>query len=265
MKKIKAALRNLADRLTYREGDLAKSRRRARHFRQLAEREHDRGVNAEANGRPVRAARFHRRAEARQRKAIYWKGRIKADLAAITNLKARVDKRQAELAEWIKEHGVTFEGENKVVGGTPRQRIRAAILRAYANWKAGTQPGYYSMSGGTRDYDHAINHYASGRIWDCSTFADGIYLCCGLEAPSGPRTRELGGWTGTEAEHGRIVPESQAKTGDLVLYGPAPHHHVEVVLDPDEKTTIGHGSPPIDPGVFDLFGDGDYVVRTYVD
>jgi hypothetical protein len=49
-----------------------------------------------------------------------------------------------------------------------------------------------------------------------------------------------------------------------VLYGPAPHHHVEVVLDPREKTTVGHGSPPIDIGVFDLFGDGDYIIRRYV-
>ncbi len=264
MKTIKAAIQNLSDRLTYRRGDLAKSRRRAKHFRELAQTEHDRQLRAEDKGRFARAERFQRRAEQRQRKAIYWKGRVKQDLAAVENLEVRLAKRQDELEQWIKEHGVVFEGENKVRGGTPHQRLRAAILRAAANYRRGTQPGYYSQSGGARDYDHAINHYPGGRIWDCSTFADGVYLCCGLEAPSGPRTRELGGYTGTQGEHGRRIPEVDAKSGDLVLYGSFPYHHVEVVLDPGDKTTIGHGSPPIDIGKFDLFGDSDYHVRRYV-
>lgn len=264
MKKIKAALQNLTDKLTYREGDLAKSRRRAKRFRILAENEHDRQLQAEANGRPLKAARHKRRAERRQVKAIYWKGRIKADLAAITNLRERVDKREAELDEWIKEHGVRFTGPNKVEGGTPHQRLRAAILRAYRNWKAGIQPGYYSMSGGARDYPHGLKGYPPGRIWDCSTFADAVYFCCGLPSPSGEHGFTAGGWTGTEGEHGKHIDPSDAQPGDLVLYGSFPHHHVEVVLDPDERTTIGHGSPPIDPGVFDLFGDGDYIVRRYV-
>jgi len=265
VKKIRAALRNLADRLTYRRGDLAKSRRRARHFRHLAEREHDRQLQAAANGRPLKAERHRRRAERRHIKAVYWRGRIKVDLAAIENLEARVAKRERELAEWIREHGVTFTGPNKVEGGTPHQRLRAAILRAHRNWKNGTQPGYYSMSGGPRDYAHGLKGYPPGRIWDCSTFADAMYFVCGLPSPSGPRGYELGGWTGTEGEHGKIVATEDARPGDLILYGRAyPHHHVEVVLDPDERITIGHGSAPIDPGVFDLFGDGDYVIRRYV-
>jgi len=72
------------------------------------------------------------------------------------------------------------------------------------------------------------------------------------------------GWTGTEGEHGTRVSEDGAKTGDLVLYGPFPHHHVEVVDNPKLKTTVGHGSPPIDQGVFDLFGDGNYEIRRYI-
>lgn len=264
MDRIKKALRALADRLVYREGDLATSRRRAKHFRLLAEREHRRHLKAEAQGRALRADRFRRRAEARQRKAIYWKGRIKADLAAITNLKARVAKREAELDAYMKTHGVTFTGPNKVEGGKPHQRMHAALLRAYQNWRNGSQPGYYSMSGGPRDYAHALKGYPSGRIWDCSTFADGIYFVCGLASPSGSNAYETGGWTGTEGEHGKRIDPNAARPGDLVLYGAFPHHHVEVVLDPGERTTIGHGSPPIDPGVFDLFGDGDYIVRRYV-
>jgi Cdc6-like AAA superfamily ATPase len=124
MKKIKDALKHLADRLTYRKGDLKKARGLAKNFRELAQREHDRQLRAEAHGHPRRAARLKRRAEARQLKAIYWKGRIKADLAAIHNLNERIEKRTAELDEWMKTHGVTFTGPNKVEGGTPHQRLR---------------------------------------------------------------------------------------------------------------------------------------------
>lgn len=262
MKKIKAAIGHLVDRITYRRGDLAKSRRRAKHFRELTEREHKRHLKAERLGRTVRAERFRRRAESRQRKAIYWKGRIKDDLAAITNLNERVDKREAELEDWIKEHGVVFEGPNKVRGGTPHQRLRAAALKAMANYRAGEQPGYYSMEGGPRDYTHALKGYPPGRIWDCSTYADGLYFVCDLPSPSGERGFELGGWTGTEGEHGHQVSLANAKPGALILYGPFPHHHVEVLIG--DGMTSGHGSPPVDPGIPDLFGDGDFIVREYV-
>jgi len=248
--------------LTYRKGNLAKARRLAKHFRLLAQREHDRQVKAEGQGHPAKAERHRRRAEARQDKAIYWKGRVKIDVAAIESLGERIEKRQAELDQWMKEHGVTFEGPNKVRGGTPHQRLRAAALKAAANYRAGTQPGYYSMEGGARDYAHALFHYPHGRIWDCSTFADGLYFVCDLESPSGPSGFTVGGFTGTEGEHGKQVSLADAKPGALVLYGPFPHHHVEVLIDDD--LTIGHGSPPIDPGVPDLFGDGDFIVREYV-
>jgi hypothetical protein len=264
VEKIKAAIQNLTDRLTARKADVGKSRRRAKHFRALAEAEHAAQLRAEANGRPRRAARHRRRAEARQAKAIYWKGRVKADLAATTDLQERLDKRLAEADKWAAANKVHFEGENKVVGGSKRKRLRAALHRAASNYRAGTQPGYYSQEGAARAYSHGLYHYPGGHIWDCSTFGDGIYLCAGVEAPSGPNTRVNGGWTGTMGEHGREIPESQADTGDLVLYGPFPHHHVEVVDDASAKTTIGHGSPPIDPGVFDLFGDGDYIIRRYI-
>lgn len=263
--KIKQALRNLKDRLTYREGDLDKSRRRAKKFSALAAEEHRAQKRLEREGKTVRAAYRRRRASARQKKAVYWKGRLKTDLAAKTDLLKRVKKREDELAEWVKAHGVQQLGENKFRGGDPHERIAAAAMKACANWRAGTQPGYYSMSGGARDYDHAINHYPAGRIWDCSTFADGVYLCCGEEAPSGPRTRELGGWTGTQFEHGHTVSRAEAKPGDLILYGSsAPGHHVEVLVDAEQGITIGHGSAPVDPGVIDLFGDGDYTIRRYV-
>ena len=48
-----------------------------------------------------------------------------------------------------------------------------------------------------------------------------------------------------------------------MLSGPNPHHPVELSVGPGDKT-IGHGSAPVDPGVINLFGDGDYIIRSYV-
>ena len=52
-----------------------------------------------------------------------------------------------------------------------------------------------------------------------------------------------------------------------VIYGTGVGFHVEAFVGPGEKDhqgsqfadlTIGHGSAPIDPGVIDLLGDGNY-------
>lgn len=248
MAKIKERLAALAEKLVSNEANLRKAQRRHKKFRLKAE------------GISDKQSRAYKRAHA---KAIYWKGRVKQQQRRINHLERSTAEVELELEKWKKDHKVTIRG-SKVTGGTPRQRLKAALLRAMLNYRTGKLAGYYSQSGGARDYLHAIYHYALGRIWDCATFGDGVYLCCGLTAPSGPNTLTAGGWTGTQGEHGKRIPESQAQVGDLVLYGPFPHHHVEVVLDPVRKTTVGHGSPPIDEGVFDLFGDGDYIVRTYV-
>lgn len=280
MAKLKAALQAIAEKLVSNEALLAKARRRHKKFRQKAEHNHAEQLKAQEaaqkhliygpdenvpKGEALlrKADRCKHRAERAHDKSVYWKGRIKQQVARVHHLEKSQSELEAELAKWKKQHGVEIHGA-RVRGGTARQRLKAALLRAMLNYRTGKLPGYYSQSGGPRDYLHAIYHYALGRIWDCSTFADGVYICCDLEAPSGPNTLTAGGWTGTEGEHGRRVSTSEAQVGDLVLYGPRPHHHVEVVLDPQRKTTVGHGSPPVDEGIFDLFGDSDYEIRSYL-
>ena len=95
-----------------------------------------------------RAGAFKKRAEHSHVKAVYWKGRVRRDADAIDALEALEDKLEADLAKWIKEHGVTFEGHNKVIGGTAPQRSKAAQARAMLNYRNGDQPGYYSMRKG---------------------------------------------------------------------------------------------------------------------
>lgn len=260
MNPFKEKLETLFEKLTRNKEVLAKCRRRAKKFREIAEQN---SKIYRQSGEKDQKAKV--RAERASKKSIYWKGRIKKQLARIHFLNDRVAEVEKDAAKWNKENHVRVE-KNKVYGAekNPHGALRAAILAAYNNWKSGDLAGYYSQSGGARDYLHTLYHYALHRIWDCSTFADGVYICCGLTAPSGARTLETGGWTGTQGARGTPVSEEKALPGDLVLYGPYPHHHVEVVLDPKSRTTIGHGSPPIDPGVFDLFGDGDYIIRRYV-
>lgn len=257
----KERLEKVWEKLTFQKDVLGKARRRAKKFRLRAE--HNEEVFRKSN-------KTNRRAETRAKRSWkkyeYWRGRIKSTLVKIHHLEDLVEKIEKEQEKYNKTHGFKVE-KNNVIGPVeerPHEALKAALLAAYRNWKNGDLPGYYSQSGGARDYLHTLYHYALHRIWDCSTFADGVYICCKLPAPSGPRTLELGGWTGTQGEHGKKIDPSDAQPGDLVLYGSFPHHHVEVVLDPKTRTTVGHGSPPIDLGVFDLFGDGNYIVRRYV-
>ncbi len=277
MRAIKEALGRLAEKLKVNHARLAYARRRRRYTNRRAIANHDKAVRyrraadtARSNDRPRKAAkrdRIARRCASRAHdfsaKSQWWVGRIKELIRKIEHLEKSVAEKQAEAEKWKKKHKVVVEG-NKVRGGTRRQRLKVAQKVAVANCASGKQNNYYSMYGGPRDYDHTLAGYAYGRIWDCSTYGDGVYLCCGLEAPSGPNTPTAGGYTGTQGANGRIVKESEAKTGDLVLYGAYPHHHVEIVDDPDQRTTTGHGSSPIDAGIFDLFGDGNYIIRRYL-
>ena len=57
---------------------------------------------------------------------------------------------------------------------------------------------------------------------------------------------------------GRYIGRDQLKPGDLVLYGPAPHHHVELYVGPGNRT-VGHGSPPVDYGDIYMIADPHFV------
>lgn len=267
MAKLKAALQRIADRLTGRRADLAKSRRRHRVWREHAEKQHEKQIRAENQGRPRRAAYFKRKAKRSHVKAVYWNGRVRRDDAAIAELEAIEDRLEAELQILIKQHKIRFIGHNKIRGGTAPQRSKAAQAAAMRNYRNGTQPGYYSMEGGARDYAHILYHYPPSRIFDCSTYADGTKYVTGDPSPSGPDGFTAGGFTGTELEHCERIAEGTERVGDLVVYlrhpGDTVGHHVEVVYDPERKRTSGHGDEAINIGCngsYDLFGDSLYVL-----
>lgn len=270
MTKIKEHIQRVADRITGRRADLAKSRRRHKVWREKGEELDGKAARAKNNGHPARAERIERRAKRAHVKAVYWKGKVRRDKEALPKLEAIESNLEAELADFIKKHGVTIEGHNKIRGGTAPQRSRAVQTQAMINYQNGTATtgsAYYSMEGGPRDYAHTIYHYPSGRVYDCSTYNDGQKFVTGDPSPSGPNGFTAGGYTGTELEFGTKIVESRLRVGDQVIFlryaGDTVGHHVETVYDVEKKQTTGHGDSAINIGCngsWDLFGDGLYVL-----
>jgi cell wall-associated NlpC family hydrolase len=81
---------------------------------------------------------------------------------------------------------------------------------------------------------------------DCSGFATFCYRQAGLPDPNGLGYKELG-YTGTLLQyaehHGRIITDvSQAKPGDLIVYGPGTGWHVAVIVQAGrDPLTVSHG------------------------
>lgn len=262
-KSLRERLQAIADRLSGRKADLAKSRRRHKVFREKAEGLDRKADRAKTAGRIRLAELLTRNAQRAHAKSRYWKERIRRDDKAIDKLEAIEDGLEDELRK-LEKH-VHFEAPNKIRGGTYEQRSVAAQTRAMLNYRNGEQPGYYSMTGGPRDYAHVLIHYASGRIWDCSTYGDGTKYVTGDPSPSGPQGFVVGGYTGTELANCKPVV-GQVKAGDLIVYlrftGDTVGHHVEVVYDGEKKITSGHGDEAINIGCngsWDIFGDGLWV------
>lgn len=269
MKKLKAALQRVSDRLTGRKADLAKSRRRHKVWREHYEKQERKAARLKSNGHLRRAEAVERRAKRSHAKALYWKERVRRDDKAIHKLEAIEGRLEKEVNEWLKTHGAQLIGHNKIRGGDYEERSFLAQSTAMINYRNGTATAgsaYYSMEGGARDYSHILYHYPSGRVYDCSTYADGTKFVTGDPSPSGPHGFTLGGWTGTELENCKRISESDLKIGDLVVYirfhGDTAGHHVEVVYNVEKRQTSGHGDAAINIGCngsWDLFGDGLYV------
>lgn len=278
MAKIKARLAKILEKLTSNETQLKKARGRYKAARARAQKNHRRqlefqkkadqanplaGFGTNAQAYTDEANRCAHRAYKSHLKAQYWLGKIKELLQKKHDLEARQDKIAAELAKWKKEHGVVVEG-NKVVGGAPGQRWRVALLasvKACSKGMPGGRRNFYSMSG-TWDIDHEIvGGPEYGHRSDCSSTVTGWAKACGLPDPNGENFH--GGYTGTLVgqhngwkEVSRSYMETSGKPG-YVVYGPGVGHHTEAYLGPGDRTA-GHGSAPVDFGVVDDFGDGQF-------
>jgi cell wall-associated NlpC family hydrolase len=168
-----------------------------------------------------------------------------------------IRRRRAQLDALAR--GVTVTG-NKATGGTPRQRIVAAARMAAKLHATGKRHSFYSQPG-KWTVDYGITGEPLGYRSDCSQFVTSMYHAAGLPDPNG--TDYTGGYTGTLAEHGKYISRADLKAGDLVLYGPAPHHHVELYVGPGDDT-IGHGSPPVDRGTITMMPEVHFVTYPFL-
>lgn len=76
---------------------------------------------------------------------------------------------------------------------------------------------------------------------DCSGFATLCYRHAGVPDPNGAGYSGYG-FTGTLLSHGKHVTKTQARPGDLVVYGPGTGWHVAVIVEAGvDPLTVSHG------------------------
>jgi cell wall-associated NlpC family hydrolase len=158
------------------------------------------------------------------------------------------------------KHGIRING-NVVTGGTPRQRVVAAARHAAWLDMKGKRPSFYSQTG-SWDVKHGITGESRGCRSDCSQWVTAMYHSAGVRDPNG--TGYTRGYTGTLSAQGKRISQAQLKPGDLVLYGPGTHHHVEMYIGPGIKT-IGHGSRHVDAGTVGMMRDAHFVTYPWLD
>ncbi len=276
MTKIREALDAIARTLGLSQPLLERARRRYAANRRRAYIAHNEAIRAEmvadrrrSEGHPLsaeakdkEAARAHSRAYRNHARAQWWLGRIKALTQRINGLEVRQDELTKELKELAGQ--VTIKG-NHVSGGTPGSRFRAAVIASVRNCSAGLRRNFYSQTG-SWDVDHPIvGGEEYGERSDCSQTVTAWCKVAGLPDPNG--TEFTGGYTGTmqQGNNGwREASETamRAKGWGFVIYGGGVGHHTEAYIGPGNRTG-GHGSAPVDFGVIDLFGDGDYRCFVY--
>jgi cell wall-associated NlpC family hydrolase len=173
-------------------------------------------------------------------------------------------RRKAQVAYALRvlrrhEPGVSVRG-NTVTGGTPRARVVAAARRAAYLHAIGSRPSFYSQNGAW-NVTRGITGERRAERSDCSQWYTAMFHSAGLPDPNGNGYR--GGYTGTLADHGRYISRHELRPGDAVLYGPPPHHHVEMYVGPGE-TTIGHGTAAVDKGTIRMMRDVHFVTYSFL-
>jgi hypothetical protein len=199
----------------------------------------------------------------RVREAAHARGGVTKDEAVRIHkwetLLATADRMIRHRQGQIAHLGVTVTA-NKATGGTPRARIVAAARMAAWLHATGRRQSFYSQAG-KWTVDYGITGEPRGYRSDCSQFVTSMYHAAGVPDPNG--TNYTGGYTGTLASHGKYIGRADLKPGDLVLYGPAPHHHVELYVGPGDDT-IGHGSPPVDRGTITMMPEVHFVTYPFL-
>jgi peptidoglycan DL-endopeptidase RipB len=102
-------------------------------------------------------------------------------------------------------------------------RVRGPQAIEYVIRRGGSQMGVpYSWGGGALNGPSAGVDYDAGKIgYDCSGFTRYAFAGVGVQIPK---------YSGDQYNAGRKVPQSQAKRGDLLFWGPGGSQHVAIFL-----------------------------------
>ena len=105
----------------------------------------------------------------------------------------------------------------------PGGRVRGPQAIEYAIRRGASQLGVpYSWGGGALNGPSAGVDYDAGKIgYDCSGFTRYAFAGVGVQIPK---------YSGDQYNAGRKVPQSQAKRGDLLFWGPGGSQHVAIYL-----------------------------------
>jgi len=105
----------------------------------------------------------------------------------------------------------------------PGGRVRGPQAIEYVIRRGGSQMGVpYSWGGGALNGPSAGVDYDAGKIgYDCSGFTRYAFAGVGVQIPK---------YSGDQYDTGRKVPQSQAKRGDLLFWGPGGSQHVAIYL-----------------------------------
>ncbi len=284
MKSILKALATIATKLSFQQGRLTFQQHRAqvnhkkamgnKHKAEQAMAAADR-ARGNAAAQPKKARGFLRHARSKTRQAnrslnrrhkfgarhAYWVTEVKTTQRKIHHLEQSQKDREHDLEEWKKKHQIQIHG-NKVTGGTARHRLGAFDRAAIAGCASGRRHNYYSQPGHFQVELGITGERPGIDRSDCSSYVTSGHWSCGLDDPNGGGWND--GYTGTLRATLKQIPLSAAQNGDLVIYGGGTGHHVERILDIENGVTAGHGSAPVDKGIIDLFGDGDFTIHQAV-
>lgn len=231
--------------------------------RELADEARKGGHRRKAARHDKTAGRYEATRAKRSAKAQHLTAVVKRKVGLIHNLEERAQNLSDRIA---RANQVVFDiTGNKVTGGTPEERFRAANLKAAERCRLGQRANFYSQPGAyTANQVFTGEH--SGQRSDCSQFATSACRAAGLGDPNGGGFDD--GYTGTMRATCPQISEAEMRRrgAGFVVYGGGSGHHVEDYVDADGgDMTIGHGSAPIDPGVIRLFGDSDYTCHAIPD
>lgn len=114
-------------------------------------------------------------------------------------------------------------GGSSPAAALPGGRVRGPQAIEYVIRRGGSQMGVpYSWGGGALNGPSAGVDYDAGKVgYDCSGFTRYAFAGVGVQIPK---------YSGDQYKTGRKVPQSQAKRGDLLFWGPGGSQHVAIYL-----------------------------------